>query len=71
MQHCKFDRKVRNLLAAVGSDDEDEDFGALFSQLARCYFYTVQFTRQSWQGILLTLLSLEGKAGKVVFYLVL
>ena len=35
VQHCKFDRKVRNLLAAVGSDDEDEDFGALFSQLAR------------------------------------
>ena len=56
VQHCKFDRKVRNLLAAVGSDDEDEDFGALFSQLARCYFYTVQFTRQSWQGILLPLL---------------
>ena len=27
--------QVRNLLAAVGSDDEDEDFGALFSQLAR------------------------------------
>lgn len=26
--------QVRNLLAAVGSDDEDEDFGALFSQLA-------------------------------------
>ena len=51
-QHCKFDRnKVRNLLAAVGSDDEDEDFGALFSQLARCYFYTVQFTRQSWQDM--------------------
>ena len=28
-------KQVRNLLAAVGSDDEDEDFGALFSQLAR------------------------------------
>merc|ERR1712013_468356 len=26
--------QVRNLLTAVGSDDEDEDFGALFSQLA-------------------------------------
>ena len=70
MQHWKFDRKVRNLLAAVGSDDEDEDFGALFSQLARCYFYTLHFTRKSWHGILLTLLSLQGKAGKV-FFLVL
>ena len=67
-QYCKFDRnKVRNLLAAVGSDDEDEDFGALFSQLARYYFYPVQFTRQSWHGILLAFLSLQGKAGKVYF----
>ena len=47
MQHCKFDRKVRNLLAAVGSDDEDEDFGALFSQLARYYFTLFQFTSKA------------------------
>ena len=45
-QYCKFDRnKVRNLLAAVGSDDEDEDFGALFSQLARYYFYKATLAR--------------------------
>ena len=67
MQHCKFDRnKVRNLLAAVGSDDEDEDFGALFSQLARYYFtllslqarlatYTFDLVKFTRQGILLVL----------------
>ena len=32
---------MRNLLAAVGSDDEDEDFGALFSQLARWWISCV------------------------------
>ena len=32
---------MKNLLAAVGSDDEDEDFGALFSQLARWWISCV------------------------------
>ena len=58
-------KQVRNLLAAVGSDDEDEDFGALFSQLARLIlkahvfkakletcknFYCLQYARPVFQS---------------------
>ena len=42
---------MRNLLAAVGSDDEDEDFGALFSQLARWWISRVYVDLKSQESM--------------------
>ena len=42
---------MRNLLAAVGSDDEDEDFGALFSQLARWWISCVYVDLKSQESM--------------------
>ena len=47
---------MRNLLAAVGSDDEDEDFGALFSQLARWWISCVYVDLKSQESIIIIII---------------
>ena len=42
---------MKNLLAAVGSDDGDEDFGALFSQLARWWISCVYVDLKSQESM--------------------